>query len=114
MGGQGQEGGGKGGEEGESSASTRPRRNLSSAVHYWNSAATISFLWDALLLVQLVPAGELARRKGVGSRKGETPRVRTYTMGIRLQPFRLCGCVVVGPAADAHWWNGAEEGGGVA
>ncbi len=39
-------------EEGESSASTRARRNLSSAVHYWNAAATISCL-RAALLVQL-------------------------------------------------------------
>ncbi len=54
---------GRGGEEEESSASTRARRNLSSsAVHYWNAAATISYLRDALL-VQL-PTGELAKEGG--------------------------------------------------
>jgi hypothetical protein len=37
-------------EEGESTASTRARRNLSSAVHYWNVAATILYLRDALLV----------------------------------------------------------------
>jgi hypothetical protein len=45
---------GREGEEGESNASTRARCNLSSAVHYWNAAATISYLRDALL-VQLLP-----------------------------------------------------------
>ena len=52
-------GGGEGeeGEEGEFNANTRARRNLSSAVHYWNAAATISYLRDTLL-VQL-PISEM-------------------------------------------------------
>jgi hypothetical protein len=67
--------GGQGEEGGRGSpvpVPTRARRNLSSAVHYWNdAAATISYLRDAML-VQL-PTGDLAEeRKGVGSRKGNT------------------------------------------
>jgi hypothetical protein len=39
-------------------------RNLSSAVHYWNDAATtISYPRDALL-VKLLPTGELADERG--------------------------------------------------
>jgi hypothetical protein len=53
---------GREGEEGESSASIRARRNLSSAVHYWDVAATISYM-RAALLVQL-PTGELAEEGG--------------------------------------------------
>jgi hypothetical protein len=53
---------GREGEGGKSSASTRARRNLSSAVHYWDVAATISYM-RAALLVQL-PTGELAEEGG--------------------------------------------------
>jgi hypothetical protein len=45
--------------------STRARRNLCFAVHYWNDAAAtiFSYLRDALL-VQLLPTGELAEEGG--------------------------------------------------
>jgi hypothetical protein len=52
------------GEEGESSASTRVRRNVSSAVHYWNAAATISYLRDALLSSSCPLASLLAEEGG--------------------------------------------------
>ena len=57
VGGQGEEGAGKGG---ESSASTHARRNSSSAVHYqyWNAAATISYSWDAFVVCTVPAAHE--------------------------------------------------------
>jgi hypothetical protein len=41
---------------------TRKRHSVSSAVHYRNAAATVSYLWDALV-VQL-PSSELADDEG--------------------------------------------------
>ncbi len=52
----------EGGERRVSPVPVPARRNLSSAVHYWNAAATILYLRDALL-VQL-PTGELAEEGG--------------------------------------------------
>jgi hypothetical protein len=70
----------------------RTRHTLSSAVHYWSAAATVSsYLQDALLVQQLPASSELA--DGDEAFTGQVKRVASVEHGCRTSVHPSSSCV---------------------